>query len=175
MIIRFQEEMMFISNKEKRILEIIYNYKNDKLALAKLLSKKSDNVNYKRIDPQKIVLSLQYERFSITELKIFCMDLKFIFKNPNKYKFRKYKKIVHKNDFRDNMLNISLNRLYASEYLKRKGDQIMITDKGTLAATDKRWSQTIIRENKSWLLSLVILIFALTISVITLLLKIFEP
>ena len=151
---------MTISIYERNILIVIYQYWKAPDELALLLNKKTPA--YKGITEYEI-----HERFGKDGLKVGSLDLLCI-----SLKIKKLKGNEKKNKRYDAKFRRAIMRLYSGEFIKDSYNQIDITEKGILAATDKCWFSTVIRENKSWLLSLIIAVIALVISIVSLVLKI---
>ncbi len=151
---------MTISIYERNILKVIYQFWKAPDELAFLLNKKSPA--YKGITDYEI-----HERFGKDGFKIGSLDLLCISLLIKKLKGNEKKDKRNEAKFRRAIL-----RLYSGGFIKDSYNQIDITEKGILAATDKCWLSTIVRENKSWLLSLIISVIALMVSIVSLVLKI---
>ena len=150
---------MTIGIFERNILIVIYQYWKAPDELALLLNKKSPA--YKGITEYEI-----HERFGKDGLKLGSLDLLCI---SLKIKIMKGKEKKDKRT--DAKFRRAIIRLYSGEFIKDSHNQINITEKGILAATDKCWLSTVIRENKTWLLSLIISIIALLVSIVSLVIK----
>ncbi len=150
---------MTISIFERKILIVIYQYWKAPDELAVLLNKKSPA--YKGITKYEIQDRFGKDGFQLGSFELLCISLK----------IKKLNSIEKKDKRIDAKYKRAILRLYSSEFIKDSNNQIDITEKGILAATDKCWLTTVIRENKSWLLSLIISIIALIVSIVSLVLK----
>jgi hypothetical protein len=121
---------MFISSKERQIVQAVYKYWNARDALAKELNKKS--LVYKNITKDEIQEKLVIHGFGVNSLRELCTHLK---------SFKIYGK-EHKDKREESILQRRINRLFAGNYIQHDWDQINVTDKGVLAATDRYWLTT---------------------------------
>jgi hypothetical protein len=150
---------MTIGIFERNILIVIYLYWKAPDELAVLLNKKSSA--YKGIAENEIHERFGKDGFKLGSLDLLCISLK----------IKKLKGDEKKDKRTDATFRRAIMRLYSGEFIKDSHNQIDITEKGILAATDKCWLSTVIRENKTWLLSLIISVIALIVSIVSLVVK----
>ncbi|MDY6933578.1 MAG: hypothetical protein SVZ03_05055 [Spirochaetota bacterium] len=142
---------------ERKVLQNVYDYWNNPQGLADRLNKHNSPNN--RIAGCEIHERYGENGFNDGELGLLCLESDW--KENN---FESEKEINR----RDICFRIAIQRLKADKYIEYKHDQVVATDKGVMAATDSCWVFTIFRENKTWLLSLIISLIALMISIMSL-------
>lgn len=149
---------MFISAFEHRILETIYDYWNDSESLAKKIMKLNPTFS---INAYEIHERFGRSGFSQSELNLLCIRLKVYALTGNQRKDKKS----------DTRFRRSMDRLYADEYILNMNGNVQLSNKGTLAALDRVFIETVVRENKTWLLSLIISLLALAFSILGMVMK----
>ena len=149
---------MSISGFEHRILKTIYEYWNDSESLAKKIMKANPTFS---IDAYEIHEQFGRSGFSQSELSLLCIRLKVYALTGNQKKDKKS----------DTRFLRSIDRLYADEYILNMNGNVQLSNKGTLAALDRVFIETVVRENKTWLLSLIISLFALVFSILGMVIK----
>ncbi len=151
---------MFISRKERTILMMVYKYWHDTHSLATWL--RQDFNAYPDINEYEVHEKFGHNGFNLDALHLLWMAL-----NLKKRLHHSEKKLEREEKEYSN----SINRLIADSYIEIQNHQVVATAKGVMAATDNSWLGTILRENKAWMLPLVIAIITVIVSIIGLLIK----